>query len=303
MAAVQIVVTPGSGAGQARYTARRLRRLLGRRRISAQVQSFNDLGSLQRWAATVEPDFDHLACVGGDGTQSAAAVASIRTGVSFVPVPNGFGNVFARVFGHPDRAEGVLALLRNGQRRRVDVGAVGDEVFLSHRSYGLLEQVQQVAERGRRQPKSRTLRYLWYWSVGRRFLFSERLTGFQVDVDGVRVADDAVLVTVANVETYRGFLSLTPTASPIDGMFDVFVIPRTTKPRLAWRMLMLWLQTPGRWSGTHLCRGRRVTVTTPRRRDELRVRRRALPLLVPPGAIEALQARTVEQEAPIERVS
>ena len=39
------------------------------------------------------------------------------------------------------------------------------------------------------------------------------------------VADDAVLVTVANVETYRDFLPLTPSASPIDGRFDVFVVP------------------------------------------------------------------------------
>ncbi|HEV8583384.1 MAG TPA: diacylglycerol kinase family protein [Methylomirabilota bacterium] len=292
---VHIVVTPGSGSGRARYSARRLRRLLGRRQVTAEVQAFNDLDSLRRWAREVEPDFDHLVCVGGDATLSAAATAAIRHDVPFVPVPNGFGNVFAQVFGHSDRAEAVIHLLERGEVHRVDVGAVGDEVFLSHRSYGLLEQVQQAAERGRHQPKNHALRYLWYWNVGRRFLFSTRLAGFQVDVDGARVAEDAVLVTVANVETYRGFLSLTPTASPIDGMFDVFVIPRTSKPRLAWRLFSLWLgRSPRRWKGTAIHRGRRVSVTTPRRHEELRVRRRALPLLVPPGAIAALKARTVE---------
>src|SRR5262249_30114197 len=250
-----------------------------------------DLESLRHWAATCPPEFSYLVCVGGDATQSAAAAAAIRCDADFVPVPAGFGNVFASVFGYPDRADAVIKLLEHGARPRVHVGAVGDDLFLSHRSYGLLEHVQEVAERGRRQPKNRLLRYLWYWGVGRRFLFTARLAGFRVEVDGAPVAAGAVLVTVANVETYRGFLSLTPTASPIDGMFDVFVIPRAGKLQLAWRLLLLFLRLRGRWNGVRIYRGRRVTVTTPRRRETLRTRRRVLPLLVPPGALEALRAR------------
>jgi hypothetical protein len=72
----------------------------------------------------------------------------------------------------------------------------GEEVFLSQRSHGFLEHIQQVAERGRNQPRRRILRYL------------------------------------------------------------------------SWR------------------------------REELAVRRRALPLLVRPGAIEALRRRTVEEDDP-----
>ena len=295
---VKIVVTPGSGAGAARQVARRLSRLLGRRRWQADVESFDDLESLRRWATTCGPQFSHLVCIGGDATQSTAALAAIRCDAAFVPVPAGFGNIFASVLGYPAHAEAVVALLERGERRRVDVGVVGDEVFLSHRSYGLLEQVQQVAERGRRQPRNRGLRYLWYWSVGRRFLFASRLAGFQVTVDGATVTNDAVLVTVANVETYRGFLTLTPTASPIDGMFDVFVIPRVGKLRLAWRLVFLFLQLPGRWRGVRLYRGRTVTVTTPRRRETLHTRRRALPVLVPPGVLDALRARTPSDDDP-----
>jgi hypothetical protein len=103
------------------------------------------------------------------------------------------------------------------------------------------------------------------------------------------------------VETYRGFLPLTPTASPIDGLFDVFVIPHASTLGLLRRLLFLWLGLPGRWRGVAIYRGRRVTVTTPRRQEELRVRRRALRLLVPPGAMEALTRRTVEDPPPIEQ--
>lgn len=296
--AVEIVVTPGSGEGRATATARRLRKLLERREVAARLRSFGDLGELIRWARTATPDFGCLVCIGGDATLSAAAWAAMRADVPFVPVPNGFGNVFARVFGHPGRAGAVLRLLEDGEIRRVDVGilttSAGDEIFLSHRSYGFLEQVQQVAERGRKQPRSRFLRYLWYYGVAHQFLFKSRLTGFAVEVDGTTVADDAVLVTVANVETYRGFLSLTPTASPVDGLFDVVVIPRVSKTVLLLRLLRLLMRVPGRFKGVRLYRGRRVVATTPRGPETLAVRRRALPLVVPPGAIEAVQRRTFE---------
>jgi diacylglycerol kinase (ATP) len=294
---IEIVVTPGSGEGRALGIARRLRRVLRRRGRPATIRAFDDLSALLRWAESAAPDFSHVVCVGGDATLSAAARAAMRCNAPLVPVPTGFGNIFATVFRHPRRAACVAALLETGEVRRVDVGVVatpsGEDLFLSHRSYGLLEQVQAVAEQGRRQPRRRLLRYLWYWGVGYRFLVGSRLAGFAVEVDGRPVVEDAVLVTVANVETYHGFLSLTPTASPLDGLFDVAVIPRVSTARLLWRLLALFLQLPGRWRGLMLYRGGRVRVTTPRRREDLTVRRHALPLLVESAAVEALTARVV----------
>ena len=58
------------------------------------------------------------------------------------------------------------------------------------------------------------------------------MSAFHVEVDGNTVADDAGPVTVADEETYRGFLPLTPSASPIDGRFDVAVMPRAPKGAL-----------------------------------------------------------------------
>jgi diacylglycerol kinase (ATP) len=301
---VQIVVTPGSGEGLAMMTARRLATRLKRRGRVVDLRAFHDLDELTRWADTCPPGASCLVCIGGDATLSSAARASMRGDAPLVPVPYGFGNIFAQVFGYSRHTTAVLRLLHEGEVRRVDVGIAeresGEEVFLSHRSYGFLEHVQQVAERGRKQPRHHLLRYAWYYGVAHRFLFRTRLASFQVTVDGVRVADDAVLVTVANVETYRGFLTLTPTASPIDGLFDVFVIPRASKLGVLRRLLSLMFRLPGRWRGVAIYRGRRVVVATPRRREVLTVARRALPLLMLPVAIAALERRTVEDEPPIE---
>jgi diacylglycerol kinase (ATP) len=295
---VKIVVTPGSGEGLATLMGRRLATRLKHRGHVVDVGVFHDLDELTRWAETCPPGASSIVCIGGDATLSAAARAAMRGDTPLVPVPSGF----AQVFGYSRHTTAVVRLLDEGEVRRVDVGVArresGEEVFLSHRSYGLLEQIQQVAERGRKQPRHRLLRYAWYYGVAHRFLFRARLASFQVTVDGAAVTDDAVLVTVANVETYRGFLTLTPTASPIDGLFDVFVIPRASKLGVLRRLLALMFRLPGRWRGVAIYRGRRVTVTTPRRREVLTVVRHALPLLVSPVAIAALQQRSVVADAP-----
>jgi len=306
---VGIAVTPGSGDGRARGIARRLVRVLRRRGSTVTVESFDDLRALTEWAQTSAPPFGVLFCVGGDATQSAAALLAQRLRIPFVPIPTGFGNLFASVFGHPSSARRAAQLLADGEVRLVDIGmaagVAGDEPFLSHKSYGFIDQVQERVEEGRRQPRGRAARLLAYYGTAIRAVWSTPLSPVSVEVDGVPVAQEAVLVTVANVETYRDFLPLTPTASPIDGRFDVFAIPRTSKLGLAWRLFQLKLRLPGRWRGVSLHRGRTVVIGRDGRRETLRVMRRALPLLLPPGAVAALVRRQVEveEEVPVETVA
>jgi len=303
--AVCIVVTPGSGEGRAGHIARHLGCLLRRRGAGVTIRSFGDLPSLLEWAKTSGPEFSAIFCVGGDATQSAAALLARRHRIPFVPIPNGFGNLFASVFGYPASPRRAVRLLEEGEIRMVDVGLVGDELFLSHKSYGFLDQVQERVEEGRRQPRRRALRLLAYYVTAARAVCTTALEPLRVEVDGTVLIEEAVLVTVANVETYRDFLPLTPAASPIDGRFDVFVIPRTSKLGLAWRLLKLKLRLPGRWTGVSLYRGREVVVSSEAKRETLRVLRRVLPLLLPPGVIEQLKRRQVEveEEVPVETVA
>jgi len=302
---VCIVVTPGSGDGRARGIARRLGHLLRRRRLAVTIVSFDDLAALNEWAKTCGPEFSVVFCVGGDATQSAAARMARRHRIPLVPMPTGFGNLFARVFGHPSSPRHALALLEHGEVRMVDVGVAGDELFVSHKSYGFLDRIQEQVETGRRQPRDPARRLFAYYRTSLRAIWSTPLAPLRLEIDGALAVEDAVVITVANVETYRDLLSLTPAASPFDGRLDVFAIPRTSKLGLTWRLLKLKLRLPGRWKAVALYRGREVVVIGAHGHDTLRVARRVLPLLLPPGAVEQLKRRQVEREedVPVETVA
>ena len=288
MSIVDVVVTSGSGDGRAVDIARHAFSRLVARGYAGRLRCFRTAADVRAWARRCPPAFSHLACVGGDATLSAAAGAAARLAVPLVPVPSGFGNVFGRALGYSGGADSIVDLIEHGLVWRADVGRAGKELFLCHQSYGFLEDIQRAVEENRAPPRSRVLRRLAYYAMAGKILREVSLSSIAVDVDGARVAEDGALVTIANVETYRGFLTLTPNASPFDGLLDICIMPRTTKPRLLARLMALLLKLPGRWKGVRLLRGRRVAVTVNgRTQGDIHVARAALPVVLPPGTEDA----------------
>ena len=290
-APVQIVYMPGSGEGRATGLARRMARELRRHGERVRLASFKRLGDLATWSASCPGDFSRLIAIGGDATQSAAAVAAMGHGVPLFPVPTGFGNLFATAFEVPMEPHAALDAFEHGAVRGVDAGIAGGEVFLCHASYGLLANVQQAVEDGVRQPRERWWRHLAYYRMARQILFDLPLPSIRVEVDGRLFCRDAVIVTVANVETYRGFLSLTPEASPADGWFDVVVMERASWPRVWARLLGLLLAFGDAQTGLRRCRARRVRVFEEGKApQDVRMLPSALALVVPPAMAAALPA-------------
>ena len=297
---VQIVVTPGSGNGTAMSMALGLRDALTARRWKTSLEVFSDLESLHRWAQTDDGAFSALVCVGGDGTQSTTALAAMRRSVPFLPVSSGFGNLFARAFNHPDSVEGALDLLVRGRVIKSDVGMRNGELFLCQQSYGLIAEVQDAVEAAAAVPRARWQRWLAYYQAALRHLRETPPARLRVVVDGRLVAVDATLVIVANVKTYGSWLPLTPDASPVDGLFDVFVMKGTSRRQVFGKLLRRHLGIPGAGAGTLLCRGERVSVSGPgSTREQLESLRHRLPVVVSPETATALEPRLGRREVEI----
>ena len=289
---IQIVTTPGSGNGGALTVAARLREELRAQGHEVRLGVFPRLQGLVRWAAHASR-FSLLISVGGDGTQSAVAMAAARRSVPFLPVPAGFGNLFARAFRHPNCVEEVLDLVERGELVHADIGLQNGEPFLCHASFGLLSEVQARVE-ARPYPRVRWRRWVEYYRAAVRHLRETPLAALQVAVDGQVVTHDAAVVTVANVQTYGGWLPLTPAASPTDGLFDVFVMHGATKREILARLLRRYLRIPGTEAGTQVYRGRRASVVASGApRYDLELVPGVLPVLVSPETRRAFDQELV----------
>ena len=110
---------------------------------------------------------------GGDGAGTLAAVAVAR-GLPFVCVPFGTRNHFARDVGL-DRGDPFAALHGfAGEERRVDVGRVGDRLFLNNVSLGVYAALVHRREHHRRRGELLAgLRALWLGLRRRRGVWAQ----------------------------------------------------------------------------------------------------------------------------------
>lgn len=139
-----VVIVVNGGAGSAGGVADTLRAELP----DAEVVALGDDPEEQFREAALRADV--LGVAGGDGTINTAARHALAADVPLLVVPAGTLNHFACDVGVGSVADAVRAL-RSGSAVRIDVGRVGDEVFLNTWSIGLYADL--VRFRRRWEPK------------------------------------------------------------------------------------------------------------------------------------------------------
>jgi diacylglycerol kinase family enzyme len=142
-----LLINPRAGDG--RPSADELRAEAERRGVSVHLLREGD--DAVRMAR--EADADALGMAGGDGSLSAVAEVAVSRDLPFVPVPFGTRNHFARDLGL-DRDDPIAALdgfAEGARERRVDVGRVGERLFLNNVSLGLYAQLVHRREHHRRR--------------------------------------------------------------------------------------------------------------------------------------------------------
>jgi len=106
---------------------------------------------------------DALGMAGGDGSLAAVAETALERSLPFVVVPFGTRNHFARDLGlDRDDPLAALAAFGSARSRDVDVGRVGERLFLNNVSFGLYARLvhRREGHRRRRDAFAR-LRALW----------------------------------------------------------------------------------------------------------------------------------------------
>ena len=243
-----------------------------------------DLVELARAAAA-----DVLGMAGGDGSLGCVAQVAIERDVPFVCVPWGTRNHFAIDAGLA--ADDPLATLTafGGDERRVDVGRVGDRVFLNNVSLGVYGRLVHRREHGRRRDEALARLRALATSLWRDHRWSRR---FRVDGQPIH----ASVVLVSNNE-YRDELTSLGERQRLDGGVLALYAARGLR-RLHWTE-----RTAPRFRietsrPLHAAvDGEPILLASPL---ELRIDAGALRLLLPPEAPEADGDAEVPEQEPAE---
>jgi diacylglycerol kinase family enzyme len=142
-----LLVNPASGGGSptAEELAARAREL----GVEVHVLSLEDDPAAVARASGAST----LGIAGGDGSLAAVAHVALETGASFVCVPFGTRNHFARDLGldRDDPLGALAAFDDDAVERRIDVGEAGDRIFLNNISFGAYAGLVHRREHNRRR--------------------------------------------------------------------------------------------------------------------------------------------------------
>ncbi|WP_406002690.1 diacylglycerol/lipid kinase family protein [Streptomyces sp. NBC_00829] len=138
-----LIMNPRSGGGKVgRFGLREKAEALGAGLVLLDPEHPQDVAALARDA--VASGADLLGVAGGDGTQALVAGVAAEHGIPFVVIPAGTRNHFALDLGL-DRDDPARSLdaLTDGVELHVDLGRIGERVFVNNASFGAYAVVVQ----------------------------------------------------------------------------------------------------------------------------------------------------------------
>jgi YegS/Rv2252/BmrU family lipid kinase len=205
-----------------------------------------------------------LAC-GGDGTVREVAEGVAHTSTALGVLPAGTANVWAHEAHIPLRLGAALALATRARRLRVDTGLANGRRFLLMSSTGLDAAAVRDMEGSRAK---RVFGRAAYAVAGVRHGLLDRGRQARIEVDGVAIERDALMVVAGNTRVFGAIARLTAQARMNDGLLDVCVLSSTPRDGVRWRAETAWGAMRGLLPeaavlgapGVDYLRGARVTI-------------------------------------------
>ncbi len=199
-----------------------------------------------------------LIVIGGDGMVHLAIQDIAKSSFAMLLIPAGTGNDFARSAGIAlDDPIAALEPALGASPTTLDLGQVDGRYFAEILSTGFDSLVNERANRIR-------------WESKRKYDLAMLLElpvfkplQYQMDLDGRQLETEAMLIAVANGESYGGGMRVCPNASMFDGFFDLMILEPVSK-------IEFLKVFPKVFKGTHIShpkvrmeRARSVTISAP----------------------------------------
>ena len=196
---------------------------------------------------------------GGDGTINEVASALAFGDVPLGIVPAGSGNGLARQLGVDAHAADAIRHAIGAEPRRIDVGELGDRLFVNVAGVGFDAHVARLFdERGSRRG------LLTYAVTTARALLTYRPAQYSITTSGSCVQVRAIMLTVANSPEFGNGACIAPGAKIDDGLLDLVVLEERSRLRTLWHLHRLFDKTIDRVPGCSIRRVDRATIESDR---------------------------------------
>ncbi len=254
------IVNPVAGRGKARRAWRFVEAWAKGQSFEWEVLFTRGPGEAGQLAAAAQrAGSRRLVVVGGDGTLQEVVNGMDRQEGIVGLIPAGTGNDFARTAGIPRQPLAAAQLLVDGAERVMDLGRVGDRLFLNVAGVGIDAQVAMEINLNFTHLTGPAA----YLAALVKVLSYYRNAPVLLEVDGEVVEERVMLVAVGNGQYYGGGMRIVPPARVDDGWFHLCIVGDASP-------LETISTLPRLFNGSHLShpkvrclKGQRVSISSP----------------------------------------
>ncbi|MDP8206757.1 MAG: diacylglycerol kinase family lipid kinase [Candidatus Electryonea clarkiae] len=189
----------------------------------------------------VEKNYDAILAFGGDGTFHDIVSFAKEDGPAFGLIPGGRGNDFVRNLNYPKELKNICQGFGNPVFRKIDLPSVNGIPFLSIAGAGIDGEISREVRDGKCRMGG-TICYIWYLL---KTLVSYKAMQLEIELDGKRINEFAILAAVANGSYFGGGMQLVPEAKMDDGWLDLIILRNMSKLKIMRKFPMIY-------SGSHI---------------------------------------------------
>ncbi|MBT2161279.1 diacylglycerol/lipid kinase family protein [Zobellia barbeyronii] len=235
MIAIHFIVNPVAGHGRSLLTKEFLLPYFIRSHHHLVVKHSeykNHAIVLTRESITQKADI--IVACGGDGTINEVASCLVGTSIPLGIIPMGSGNGLASNLRIPKNLRKALAIIKERNVTKIDVGKINDRHFFSNMGIGFDATVIKHYESSHK----RTL--LGYVNAClTSFRAMGKNNGLSVNINKIGRVDNPFIIMVSNSNEMGYNLSLTPKASLQDGLLDVLIISKISRLKMLWLAVLI----------------------------------------------------------------
>lgn len=167
-----------------------------------------------------------IAICGGDGSIAPILSSILNIDVHLGIIPLGSGNGLAKTAGIPNSIDQAIDVILKGNAVTTDAFFINNQ--LSTHVCGLGFDAKVAHEFSKQ--KKRGLQS--YTKIAVKNFLSAKTYPFTLFVDEKKIDVDAFLICVANSNQFGNNLKIAPQASICDGLLDIVVLKKTSKPAI-----------------------------------------------------------------------
>jgi diacylglycerol kinase (ATP) len=167
-----------------------------------------------------------IAICGGDGSIAPIVSSILKIPVNVGIVPLGSGNGLARTASIPKSIDKAIDVILNGNAHFTDVFLINGKVSTHVCGLGF---DATVAHEFSKQ-KKRGLNS--YTKIALKNFFAAKTFPYIIEAEKIELKIDAFLICIANSNQFGNNFKIAPQASICDGLLDIVVLKKTTKPQI-----------------------------------------------------------------------